>query len=412
MQCQFKYGPRRALNWGLSDGEGNERDWAEKRHLIAAGRCSSAERRRQLLDAQSLYSAMQKRLELPLVLLRRFKRVERLQNSLDAALNVIFNTPIELAGDNEDNEFSWDQDFIRAQIESQENIWRYWKVEAERKKEYQEVFDSLKREETEERRLLNDRGDSDTEADHSRFPELIERTNQLLLKHGQTREDWKTGGPLRLLFEKEKTTAEKAYNALTKEKDLEKQIKSQRLKVMRHHEKLKKWLDNAEHKLVMLRTESDRLIALDHTRREDWEPGSALWDRLTADTVFSKLEDTRQQLFVQIIRRAIELRNLYSRISGQKESTMVIKAVHRRFPAIKKLVGKYNELALSLPASAAIGTLDASTLCKVMTEAVNPEKRDSIKTFNMDPSLLRLTLRNQGLGKIRWHRHSPNETAH
>ncbi|KAF8451450.1 hypothetical protein BGX38DRAFT_1071313, partial [Terfezia claveryi] len=40
LPCQMKYGPRQTVNWGLSDGEGNERDWSDKRHLVGPGRYS------------------------------------------------------------------------------------------------------------------------------------------------------------------------------------------------------------------------------------------------------------------------------------------------------------------------------------------------------------------------------------
>src|SRR2546430_1377774 len=57
MRCQVGWGPLRQESLGRSDGEGNERDWSSKAHLVVAGRISSAKHRQMMLEHQSLWFA-------------------------------------------------------------------------------------------------------------------------------------------------------------------------------------------------------------------------------------------------------------------------------------------------------------------------------------------------------------------
>jgi len=55
--CQLLYSPLRIVGLGLSDGEGNERDWAIKAPFVKSNRSSSSETRQLILESQSLYQA-------------------------------------------------------------------------------------------------------------------------------------------------------------------------------------------------------------------------------------------------------------------------------------------------------------------------------------------------------------------
>jgi hypothetical protein len=73
LKCQLSLGPMRAEGLGRSDGEGCERDWAQKAPLVASLRTTSAEIRMLILDVQSLHQGQQLRQRLGYSLARRWK---------------------------------------------------------------------------------------------------------------------------------------------------------------------------------------------------------------------------------------------------------------------------------------------------------------------------------------------------
>ena len=91
-----------------------------------------------------------------------------------------------------------------------------------------------------------------------------------------------------------------------------------------------------------------------------------LWDQMSSSAIFATLEDIRQQLLIQVARRTFELRNLHSRVSGQKNASMLLKAVNRRFPQIKKLISQHNAVSVKLSQSCVVGTMDTKTFGKMI----------------------------------------------
>lgn len=60
LSCQLQWGPSRIQYLGLGDGEGVERDWSSKSHLVSMCRVSSAQLREALLNAQTKYRVCNK----------------------------------------------------------------------------------------------------------------------------------------------------------------------------------------------------------------------------------------------------------------------------------------------------------------------------------------------------------------
>lgn len=96
LSCQVLRGPKRQVGFGETDGEGNERDWSSKIHLVASGRCSSAARKRQALDAQSRYRNRQLVEKLPEYLWKRFKRARQRAQESERELERIFETTLRI----------------------------------------------------------------------------------------------------------------------------------------------------------------------------------------------------------------------------------------------------------------------------------------------------------------------------
>ncbi|KAF8416598.1 hypothetical protein EV426DRAFT_578641 [Tirmania nivea] len=136
LPCQMKYGPRQAKNWGLSDGEGNERDWSDKRHLVGPGRCSSSARQRQILSAQSLYSAQDKRQRLPGILRKRFQKLQVLKTKLRTKLKEVYALPLDIPVPGlgplgvpiQGLRITVTLEFIRKQIQSKQEIFNHRNV--------------------------------------------------------------------------------------------------------------------------------------------------------------------------------------------------------------------------------------------------------------------------------------------
>lgn len=133
--------------------------------------------------------------------------------------------------------------------------------------------------------------------------------------------------------------------------------------------------------------------------REQWAPGSELMTSLQNEGILVAMDGITQQLTLQVARRTIELRNLHSRVTGQKDSALLVKALHRRYPQITKLISEYNQLSGQLPQECAIGTIDTKVFTAMMAKASNPEL-GSAERYQTQDTLFLLTLRKQGLGQL------------
>ena len=94
MACQVLNGPRRAAGFGLTDGEGEERDWASKAHLAALGRNSGAQRCRQILDRQTQHYVDGKLRDMPKSLLGLWSRARDSMERAEATLRGLMEVPL------------------------------------------------------------------------------------------------------------------------------------------------------------------------------------------------------------------------------------------------------------------------------------------------------------------------------
>lgn len=397
--CQIGYGPRRTLGFGLSDGEGNERDWSSKRHLVAAGRCSSTPRRAQILNTQSMKSALTKRLLLPQSLRLRYERTLKLIGKLETVLETAFTRPLEIGAG---RQIEWGREFLQEQIESQRSVFRDWKSPSNKRKELQEVYDALRAEIEEKKRLANET--LSTPSTRSRqgiqvrreLPELMSTTENLLRKHHQSRADWSVGGSLWGLFEQEKRDVVIVFEAIKKELELSELIEVERRKPGAEDPTIQQWLNSAQIRLGFLKEESDRLLRLYNLSRAELAPGTVAWDQLNCEHIYDMLTEIRSQIFIQVSRRGLELRNLRSRVMGQKNSQVVSKALKTRYPAIQKLVARYNDIASKLPPNASVIPLNPNELSiYVSLDSAQPGEEPYLK----QDALFHLSWRLQGLSE-------------
>ena len=120
LNCQLGWSPRRLEGLGLSDGEGNERDWAAKRHLVSVGRCTGSLNRITLIEQQSLRMAETLRQSLFQTLHRRYWKaikIERDSSLVLQRLEILNYVPSEA---NIDRTYTQSiESFLRKQIDCQ-----------------------------------------------------------------------------------------------------------------------------------------------------------------------------------------------------------------------------------------------------------------------------------------------------
>jgi hypothetical protein len=121
MYCQVVNGPRRADGFGRSDGEGQERDWSGKLHLVTAGRSCGAETRRQMLDRQSRHFVNARLENLAKHLVKLWDRAASVRYSAMETLERFFNgPPLEFRSmQDEAIQVDWTMEFVAEQARNE-----------------------------------------------------------------------------------------------------------------------------------------------------------------------------------------------------------------------------------------------------------------------------------------------------
>ena len=137
LMCRILWGPRRAVGFGESDGEGCERDWSDKAHLVASGRSSNSAERTQILSAQSQHYATRMRIALPRLLDGKLQKARKNLTKFVTNREEIRSTV--LPGMLSD-------DVISKQAELQVTFFKGRRITAREQREEKEIYKALVRE--------------------------------------------------------------------------------------------------------------------------------------------------------------------------------------------------------------------------------------------------------------------------
>ena len=124
LKCQLLWSPIYTKGLGLTDGEGNERDWLSKDHLVAAGCISTVSHWVYLLEMQSMCFAITKRRSIFTDLLWRLKRAQEAEDQYKTVIEAVKDHVVKkyLRGDNPS--FIQIQDFLQSQMEAQRSWFK------------------------------------------------------------------------------------------------------------------------------------------------------------------------------------------------------------------------------------------------------------------------------------------------
>ena len=251
---------------------------------MAPGRCSSSARRRQILNSQSLYSAQDKRQQLPNTLRQRFQKLQALITKLRTKLEEAYASPLLI----QDLIITVTPEFIQRQIKSQREVFDHWKTSTDKKKLYQEVYEAVKAEIREEESLALQANNPDIRP--SNLPELVAATDLLLEKHHLTRQQWEFGGALWSLYEREKTPNQSIFDRLKQEKLLRDKIAAERRKVTARQPRIQRWIHTSEAQLQRITANINSLLEAQNMTREQWAPGSELMTSLQNEGILVAMD--------------------------------------------------------------------------------------------------------------------------
>jgi hypothetical protein len=300
LDCQLIFSPLRCQQLALSDGEGGERDWASKAHLVVPCRVSTAYHRELLLSSQTAYRGQWQRQHLGRLLEKRHNRASKMQAEMETLLREVC-TSLWPALPSDDLRYFRQlfMSYSKAQM-----AWFSGNSATEslnaNSHPYQTLFVQLKKEETKRMAIIRKYGS--TEALHdSQWPpipvsaDIIDR---------------------RLEFKQ-----------------------------------LSKLIATSE-------------IALKDAcqKREEWQPGRPKWEEYEHLLIWQSIDAELSKLKFQYASRLLEYRNLRTRIRGNAESTKQLTAINKRFPAIKSRIERVNKLFKELPPSTRPVEIDISTL--------------------------------------------------
>ncbi|KAK6525410.1 hypothetical protein TWF694_008344 [Orbilia ellipsospora] len=330
LKCQIKHSPKRQHGLGESDGEGTERDWDSKRHLVPAGRSSSPAARLQMLSSQSQHYAHRLRIRLPILLETRYRR---------ARTNLAYYTQrlAELRDqaslqDHKDGEI--DIIAIRSNSElaqlAQEQV-KYFETKQEiatKEADHINIYLLISKQEDTEREIAKSAAVF-RPALQTKLNECNLKLSSLLAKYRYNRTDWGKETNLRAEWHR-RNGNEKIYNAI--KKVAESKIKSGGV------------FTRKQNKLYELLGEYN--YSSSEWDPEDPESRYGLYEK---ETTLKNLEETLKSIFGFVYARSVELRLLKKGISGQKETNILQEAVTKRSQLVSEQLERFNTLVRSLP---------------------------------------------------------------
>lgn len=384
MYCQVVNGPRRADGFGRTDGEGQERDWSGKSHLVAAGRSCGAETRRQMLDRQSRHFVNAKLENLPKHMVELWDRASSVrQSAMETLEHFIDGPPLEFRSmQDEVLQVDWTMEFVAEQARNEVEFFTSVSQGKKASKGNQEIFQALKVERAFERKLrktpLNE--NSDERVRHqwlTILPAKKQRTDAVLNKYGQIREDWSEDSSRWKESEACATLSPGAeiYVAIEAERKYELGQRSSLeergldvAKCMRRDKNMKK-----------LRKKTSTILRKHKTTRTEWQVGSNNYHIHKRREVVTKLQNILAEILQQVTSRAVEMKSVHSRVRGQKQANPILKSLYRRFPRIKALIDKFNETLAELPYDPRIPAIKPLSL-----ETFHPETGDETIDSNTE----------------------------
>ena len=196
LSCQLRWGPRNIPGIGLSDGEGGERDWLEKRPYVASGRVSSAEHRLAVLDHKNIHGALIRKIRTGSFLAKRRQSAEIVKRMSEGILRALFEV---FCGPTADVEgASQFERFLKQQRASQR---QYFEGEnADRgivEYQYHELYSALKQE-AELASPAIYKGDGGFNSSYQEKRDCLAlQVDDLLRRHGfKDRTQWSMSSPL------------------------------------------------------------------------------------------------------------------------------------------------------------------------------------------------------------------------
>ena len=221
--CQLTYSPLRTPMAGLSDGEGVERDWSFKSHLVTTTRISLAIHREILLNEQTLYRGQLQRQQLGFHLNAKFKRamivIEEAHKTFEIVRTHLISKDLMSSTDDLGN--------ILNQYALEQSEWFSKKIKAKKLAEIERPFEHLFRlliheenmEATLRKREIQDPGSVDIPVPVSKRPsksgslaawnqdgmmtlrqmrdQAVLQCDEELQRTKQSRDQWLAGGDLR-----------------------------------------------------------------------------------------------------------------------------------------------------------------------------------------------------------------------
>lgn len=182
-----------------------------------------------------------------------------------------------------------------------------------------------------------------------RLPELVEDTNSLLNAARQTRQNWEVGSQLWKKYLCPPDMFTKVHQTIQREKEQRRLIDDTLRKNPALDPLTDPWVQLQESDYIRLQLTSDKLLQEHALERQDHDEGSPIWTKFRIEEIAESLEVILGQLLVLVAQRSHELKELHSRVSGQKEAKPLITSLYCRYPAITSLVQKFNVEAKKIP---------------------------------------------------------------
>jgi hypothetical protein len=354
MYCQVINGPRRAEGFGRTDGEGQERDWSSKRHLVAPGRSCGAETRRQMLDRQTQHYVTGKLIGLPLHLVELWNRAASVHKAAADTLNGFIDGPaLEFRSmQGEIVRVDWSLDFVAEQASNEIEFFKSISHGKSAAKGNKEIFQALKVERAFEQKLektpLNE-GSSE----HVRnrwlkdLPEKKNRTDAILNKYGQTREEWSENSHrwIEALEDSKPVPGAEIFRAVEAERCYEQKL---RPTLQERGVHVNNYL-RKDRGYQRLRAKTKGILKKNKVNRAQWEVGSNNYNLHKRREVVNKLQEILADILQQVTSRAVELKSVHSRVHGQNQSNPILKSLYGRFPKLKVLIDSFNQKLRDLP---------------------------------------------------------------
>ncbi|KAK6532604.1 hypothetical protein TWF281_006786 [Arthrobotrys megalospora] len=331
LKCQIKYGPRRQKGLGESDGEGNERDWDSKRHLVVSGRSANSLERMQMLSAQSYHYAHRNRVQLGRLLNGRYHRASK---NLQIFSNRLHELQQKAAGQNfQDGGVKIDlinnerqlQNCADEQVSYLENV----RVAKMREAEYANIYQKIVEEEELEVEIEASGGNRNNGL-RTHLRQCRSELNALLQRSRFKRQDWAPESELRIKYQR-KIADLSIFKAI-----------KQRAEVSS---------DAPPAVLTRFTNQQENLLSMHNYTYKDWDPANpkSHYARFAMQELVFSLETILKSLLGAVFSHSVNLRILRTKISGQKEAGTVQESISKNTANIAAFIKEFNALAKTLP---------------------------------------------------------------